>query len=464
MSLKKSPQAETIDTSKENAQNHIGIPPQMKPKKPVLNWQLAITFQVRFAIATVILLGSGFVLGQKFQPQQTRTAEVPASKQTNILPVKTIAIEAVQSYSTSQTYTGEVTALRTSEVGFERGGKLTEVLVEEGDRISLGTPLAKLDTANLEAQRQGLVAQKAQAAALLAELSNGARTEKITSAQAKVRDIEQQLKLEQLKSSRREYLYSEGAIAREELDQIAFNQKALAERLIASQSNLAELNNGTRVEQINAQQAAVDRLSAEIEDLDITIAKSILKSPFDGIVSARNLDEGTVIQAGQSILRLVEDAQPKVKVGLPILVANKMQSGSEQQVIIGDKKYSATVSSILPEVNPTTRTKTVVLKLSPTAATQVSPKQIARLNVTQTNKTDGYWLPITALVKGDRGLWSCYAVVPDKPHTSRVERRLIEVLETDGERVLVRGTLKKGDAIVTDGTQRLVSGQLVSMD
>ncbi|MGL5940889.1 MAG: hypothetical protein ACRC2S_10925 [Waterburya sp.] len=49
-------------------------------------------------------------------------------------------------------------------------------------------------------------------------------------------------------------------------------------------------------------------------------------------------------------------------------------------------------------------------------------------------------------------------------NTSRVERRLVEVLETDGERVLVRGTLKEGDAIVADGTQRLVSGQLVSMD
>ncbi|MGL5940879.1 MAG: hypothetical protein ACRC2S_10875 [Waterburya sp.] len=36
--------------------------------------------------------------------------------------------------------------------------------------------------------------------------------------------------------------------------------------------------------------------------------------------------------------------------------------------------------------------------LSPTAATQVSPKQIARLNVNQTNQTDRYWLPMTALV------------------------------------------------------------------
>lgn len=452
MSFKQSQQIKATKASNDDAQA------KFEPKKQVQNWQLCT--------ATILLLGFGFVLGQKFSPQQPTFKQANAqnqNRQTNILPVKTTMIKPVQSYSTSRTYTGEVTALRTSEVGFERGGKLIQVLVEEGDRLKVGTPLAKLDTANLEAQRQGLVAQKAQAKAVLAELKNGARSEQITGAQAKVKDLEQQLELEKLKSSRRNYLYQKGAIAREELDKIAFNQKALAERLVNAQSNLAELNNGTRVEQINAQQAAVDRLSAEIEDLDITIAKSTLKSPFDGIVSARNLDEGTVIQAGQSILRLMENIQPKVKVGLPILVANKIQAGSEQQVTIGDQKYRARVSSILPEVNPATRTRTIVLKLSSTAATEISPKQIARLNVTQTNQTDGYWLPITALVKGDRDLWSCYAVMANDSNTSRVERRLVEVLETDGERVLVRGTLKAGDAIVTDGTQRLVPGQLISL-
>jgi hypothetical protein len=94
MSLQKSPQADPIDTSKENAQNQIELAPQIEPKKTVPNWQLAI--------AMVILLGLSFVLGQKFQPQQTTETKVLASEQTNILSVKTIAIKAVQSYSTSQ--------------------------------------------------------------------------------------------------------------------------------------------------------------------------------------------------------------------------------------------------------------------------------------------------------------------------------------------------------------------------
>jgi multidrug efflux pump subunit AcrA (membrane-fusion protein) len=249
MSLKQSLQIKAIKASNDDTQA------KMKPKKQVPNWQLCT--------AIILLLGFGFVLGQKFQPQQLTFKQATAqnqNRQTNILPVKTTIIEPIQSYSTSRTYTGEVTALRTSEVGFERGGKLIQVLVEEGDRLKAGTPLAKLDTANLEAQRQGLTAQKAQAEAILAELENGARSEQIKAAEASVKDIQQQLELEKLKSDRREYLYTEGAIAREQLDEIAFNRKALKERLANAQSRLNELKNGTRIEQIDAQQAAVNRL------------------------------------------------------------------------------------------------------------------------------------------------------------------------------------------------------------
>ncbi len=119
------------------------------------------------------------------------------------------------------------------------------------------------------------------------------------------------------------------------------------------------------------------------------------------------------------------------------------------------------LSSVLPEVNTATRTRTVVLKLPPIAATQVSPQQIARLNVTQTKDIDGYWLPITALVKGDRGLWSSYALIDGKEGESKVERRYLELLETQEDRVLVKGTIKPGDEIITDGVHRLVPGQIV---
>ena len=406
-------------------------------------------------IVTIMVIS--FLYHSRSQPQST--SALP--KKVNILPVKTVKIEPVKSYQTSQTYTGEVTASRTTEVGFGRTGKLVEIFVQEGDFVLTNAPIARLDDANLKAQRQGLIAQKEQEEAVLAELKNGARMEEIAAAQATVRDLEQQLELEKLRSSRREYLFSEGAIAREQLDEIAFNRKALKERLANAQSNLDELQNGTRIEQISAQQAALDQLTAEIKDLDITIDRSILKSPFNSIVSARNFDEGAVVEAGTPIIRLVENTQPKVKIGIPIDIVSQMEPGSKQQVNIGGKNYSAVVVSVLPEVDTTTRTRTLVLNLVNTTPTQVSLKQIARLNISQTNNTDGYWLPINALVKGDRGLWSCYALKGLSDGNNKAERRHVEILETQENLVLVRGTLQPEDEIIVDGTHRLIPGQLV---
>jgi len=437
---------------------------KLKPEKPIkvdktslidsgtwLNKKLII-------IPTLLII---MVVSFLYHSRSQSTSTPAQTKKVKILPVKTVKIELVKSYQTSTTYTGEVTASRTTEVGFGRTGKLVEIFVQEGDFVSTDAPIARLDDANLRAQRQGLIAQKEQEAAVLAELKNGARIEEISAAQAAVRDLEQQLELEKLRNSRREYLFYEGAIAREQLDEIAFNRKALKERLANAQSNLNELQNGTRVEQISAQQAALDQLTAEIKDLDITIDRSFLKSPFNSIVSARNFDEGAVVEAGTPIMRLVENTQPKVKIGIPIDIVSRMELGSKQQVNIGGKDYSAVVASVLPEVDTTTRTRTLVLKLVNTTPTQVSLKHIARLNISQTNHTDGYWLPITALVKGDRGSWSCYALKSFSDGSKKAERRHLEILETQENLVLVRGTLQPDDEIILDGTHRLVPGQIV---
>ena len=381
---------------------------------------------------------------------------------TSNLTVETTTLELVNSYSSHQTYTGEVVPSRTSEIGFERGGKLIRVFVEEGDRVAVNIPLAQLDTANLEAQRQGLTAQKNEAQARLAELKNGATSEEINSAQAQVRDLEQQLELEKIRTNRREYLYSVGAVNLEELEEITFNSKALAERLANAQSNLQQLQNGSRIEQVNAGQAVVDRLSAEIKNLDITIANSTLRSPFESIVSVRNFDEGSVISPGQAVLRLVENDRLKVKIGVPIEAANQLQVGSSQMLTIGQEQYEAKIVSILPEVNTSTRNLTVVLKLTSADIGQISPKQIARLDLIQKSEGKGYWLPVTALIKGDKGLWSCYAL--DKSQEDlKVERRFVELIETQNKRVFVRGTLQSGDEIITEGTHRLVPGQVVSV-
>ncbi|WP_346293359.1 HlyD family secretion protein, partial [Sphaerothrix gracilis] len=166
-------------------------------------------------------------------------ASVTAASST-VLTVETLVAEGVSSYDVSRTYTGEVAALRASDLGFERGGQLVTMLVQAGDRVAAGTPLARLDTSNLQAQRQQLEAEKARALAQLAELEAGPRSEDIAAAAAAVRQIEQQLALQRTQRSRREFLYQKGAISQEELDEFTYGQRSLQAQLDQARSSLAE--------------------------------------------------------------------------------------------------------------------------------------------------------------------------------------------------------------------------------
>lgn len=404
-------------------------------------------------------IGLGFFVAR---PMLTSSDSPPVESQERALPVETIEVQPVDSYQVSRTYTGEIAAMRSSNIGFSRSGEIESVLVREGDRVSAGQPLARLDIRNLKTQRQQLVAEKARAEAQLAELERGARQEDIDAARAEVRDIQQQLKLQEKQRERREYLYNQGAISREELDEFAFGEGSLQARLSRAKSNLAELENGTRPEQIAAQAATVQQIAASIADIDVTIDKSTLKAPFNGIVAIRELDEGTVANPGQSVIRLIENTAPEARIGMPNRVIEKLEMGSTQTLQLGLQTYQATVASILPEVNLNTRTQTVVFKLDPSAIPRINPGQTVRLQLVNEIDTDGFWLPTDALTQGIRGLWNCYVVTQSDDGTQQVQQQAVEIIHQQGDRALVRGTLQPGDEIVANGTHRLVPGQIVS--
>ncbi|MBE9063158.1 efflux RND transporter periplasmic adaptor subunit [cf. Phormidesmis sp. LEGE 11477] len=404
------------------------------------------------------------------QTRSTGTANTEAARSEGILPIETVTAQSVDAYEVSRAYTGEVASLQASELGFERSGQLTELLIPEGTRIQAGEPLARLDVRNLQTQRLQIEAEKARANAQLLELEVGARTEDIAAARFAVQDLEQQTSLQETQLARRQILYDRGAISREELDEYRFGEGSLQARLDQARSNLQELQNGTRPEQISAQEALVQQLDARLADLDVTIAKSTLNAPFSGTVAEHKVDTGTVVGSGQSVVRLVENGRPEARIGIPADVVNSLNIGEERTVELNGEKYTGTISAILPEVDAQTRTQTVVLSLESRAAAQVNPGQTVRLNLTERIETAGIWLPAEALTQGIRGLWSAYVVVPTEESIEAageveyvVQPQSVEVIHEEGDRVLVTGTIRANDEIVASGAHRLVPGQQVSL-
>ena len=386
-------------------------------------------------------------------------------------------------------------------------------------QASLAQEKAKLQELQTGPRVEVIAATRAsleQEKAKLQELQTGTRIEDIQAARSVVLDLEEQVELAQLREKRREELYKQGAISQEQLDvastetdtlnarlkrgrseleklqtgtrseqieaqkaRVRQVQSQLDELIVGTrseqieaqkarvrqvQSQLDELIAGTRSEQIEAQKAEVKRFEAQISEIDVVLRKSILYAPFTGTISVRHLDEGVVVNATQAVVRLVEDGERKVRVGVPPTQASRLRIGSLEEVRVAQKTLSAQVLSILPEVDSMTRTQSVILAL-PQA---IAPGTIVKLELNQIETVTGYWLPTSALVWGERGLLACFALVsPQKsdlvipPLTYQTEKRMVEVLHTEGDRSLVRGLLKPGELVVTTGTNQLVPGQLV---
>ena len=382
----------------------------------------------------------------------------------NILTVPTQQVQSVDSYLAKRFYSGTVVPRRTSSFGFERSGKLESIVVDKGSKVKANQTLAFLNTKTLRATQRELLAQRAQLVAQLKELQAGARSQTIAAARANVNKLKSQLQLARTKNQRRKQLYIQGAISKEQFDEATSDLNSKQANLEESQSQLNELLAGTRPEQIEAQKASIEQIDAKVASVEIELEKSILKAPFNGTISTRLLDEGTVVTMGNPVFRLVEDGILEAHVGVPVSTAD-IKVGTTLPVIIGEQNYNAIVISILPELDPSTRTTTVVLKLNSQAIGKVTSGQLVRLQVNETISDTGFWLPTTALVKGVRGLWSCYvlgeAEQSNKSSNFTVKRKDVEVLHNIGDRVLVKGTLQNGDRVIVNGTHRLVPGMLV---
>jgi len=379
-------------------------------------WLLPFT-----ATATATAAGVALAVAPRPRPPVART-----------LPVAVVSAQPVSRYVTSREYTGEVVAGRSSSLGFELAGTLEQVLVEEGDAVVAGQPLARLDSRRLLAQRQQLLAQQ-------------------RSIRATEEEVRQELTLAQLQRERRRQLHAQGAISREDLDRQIYGAGAL----------------GSRLDQAEAQ---VDELSARLRQIDVDLARSVLVAPFAARVSRRQIDEGVVVSGGQAVLTLVEAAPREVRVGVPPAVAQGLRVGGSHPVSVGDRRLTATLSAVLPQLDAASRTVTVVLRLP---AADLPVGATARLSLRRSEAGEGFWLPTDALVAAERGLWSVYVLTPpppaaastppaqSTPQARQVARRLVEMVHTEGDRSLVRGTLRPGEQVIATGTHRVVPGQWV---
>lgn len=248
------------------------------------------------------------------------------------------------------------------DVATKLGGRVAEIMADEGDFVTPGQVLARMDTEVLEAQlaeakaqvRQAQSAQNS-AVAMVAQ----AQSEKVT-AEAVVAQREAELASQQTEFARVESLYERNAAPEKELDDARTALRTAEAALAAAQSQVTSAEASIRaaearvVEAESAVQAAIAttrRLEADIED-------SLLVSSVDGRVQYRVAEVGEVLPAGGKILNLVDLSEVYMTFFLPTLEAGKVALGQEtrlvfdvapQFVIPAKVTYVASVAQFTPK-------------------------------------------------------------------------------------------------------------------
>ncbi|HXI55109.1 MAG TPA: efflux RND transporter periplasmic adaptor subunit [Polyangia bacterium] len=178
------------------------------------------------------------------------------------------------------------------DLGFEQGGRIIALLVNEGDHVSKGQVLARLDdrlaAARVARAQAALDAARARRDAAF----RGSRLAEIRAVEAEADAARTQATNEATERARGERLLGKQAITDAEAERLRSGAQASAARAAAADARLAVVREGTRGELKRAAMAEVAGLQAELEETRLLWAQMELRAPTDGVVLRRHAEIG----------------------------------------------------------------------------------------------------------------------------------------------------------------------------
>jgi RND family efflux transporter MFP subunit len=326
-----------------------------------------------------------------------------------------VAVETATAQATTVTrtfrYSGTIQGTRRVPLSTKMMGTVTQLDVEEGDRVSAGEVLVRVRSQNVEAQKRQI--------------------------QARLQE------------------------ARAALDNAKVNferMKALREKDSATQKEFDDAK--TAYERA---QARVEALKSQLDEIEDTLDYATVRAPIDGYVVEKRSEEGALAAPGRPLLVVETLDDLKAVVQVPAEDVNRFAVGDSATVLIGaagNVRRRGVVTQVNPSGNAVSRQFTVQVRLprigsdGTTGATAIKSGMYAEVRH-QTGTRSALMVPETALV--ERGqLTGLYAV---SRGTARL--RWVRTGTQEGRRVEVLSGLRPGETYVVDATPRIADGQPV---
>ena len=224
------------------------------------------------------------------------------------------------------------------DVASKYAGRVAEILVQEGDFVTSGQPLARMQLDTLQAQQQEAVASRERAvhAVTSARADVALRESQYTANVATVAQRASELDAAQRRVNRSETLAKEGASSEQELDDDRARVLGAEAALKAAQAQATAAKaaiDAAKAQTVGAE-SAVDAATATVKRIEADIKDSELTAPRDGRVQYRLAQPGEVVGAGGKVLNMVDVSDVYISFFLPEAVAGRVALGSEVRIVL----------------------------------------------------------------------------------------------------------------------------------
>ncbi|KQY13845.1 efflux RND transporter periplasmic adaptor subunit [Rhizobium sp. Root482] len=324
-----------------------------------------------------------------------------------VRPVKVIEIARADNIRELH-YAGAVRARTEMNLGFRVAGKITERLVDIGQRVKAGDPLARIDPTDYELA--------------------------VNSAKASLDAAERQVETAQLARSRAEQLFAKNVSPKAQLEQAVLNYDQAVATRDTARSSLDQAKNQVRYAE--------------------------LRSDHNGIVTAVNADIGQVVGSGTPVLTVAVDGGKEVLIAVPETEIAQFKPGNAVEVRFWSSAklvLEGKIREIAGSADPQSRTFAVRISLPDDPGVLLG--MTAGIEATVEAGPQTVSLPLSALAQQD-----------DRPIVWRVDRaeatvhaHPVEIAGFTDDGVRIAKGLEAGDMVVSAGTQFMTEGLKVKI-
>ena len=239
------------------------------------------------------------------------------------------------------------------EVVAESNESIVEIASLEGDVLAAGALILRQDTARLDIRLREGEANIVRIEALLEEQINGPRIETIEATRASLLEAEIERDFRERELNRLTGLRERNLTSEESVDQARNLLESASARIEIVSARLAELEAGTRPEQIEQTRGLLSQAMAQLDALKLDRERLHVAAPVDGVVDNLPFEVGERPQPGDVVAILLTGEQPYARVYIPEPLRAGLRVGSPIRIAVDgiEQPLNGTIRRIAAEAN-----------------------------------------------------------------------------------------------------------------